>query len=274
MRIVPIIDRHFHELMPPLSGEELAQLEKNLVAAGECTDPIAVWVQKTRDRGKGETIEETLLLDGENRLNICLEHGLPYKIQEIKLPDRRSALIWIIDNQLGRRNLNKAQRILLAQKKVGYLRPQARENLRTSGRRSAGARAPVINIRKEIAGIAGVAEQTVEYFMKVQEAAAPETLRQVIEGKTKIYTAFRNMTVVTSKVEDIITEEMAEEMNKPLLKGAILNNIGFIESAYRQTLENPPDGGFTEDDYRANDLLNKQSKALWKLTGGNRKRNK
>jgi hypothetical protein len=259
--MVPIIDRHFHELMQPLSEDEFAQLEKNIVEAGECTDPVAVWMERRRDGGgdKGQP----LLLDGENRLSICAKHGIPYKTVEIDLPDRMAAYIWIIDNQLGRRNLNKAQRIALAQEKAGILREQAGENRRAGVKVGEGG---PVNVRKKIAEIAGVAEQTVEYFMKVQEAADPVALRQVMEGKAKIYTAFRNMNVVKTKVVDVITEEMAEEMNRPLLKGVILGNIGFIRETYLQTLGSPPAGSIADEDFKVNDLINKQGAELRRLT--------
>jgi hypothetical protein len=48
------IDPRFKSLIPPLSAEELAQLESNIVADG-CRDPLVVW------NGYG------ILVDGHNR---------------------------------------------------------------------------------------------------------------------------------------------------------------------------------------------------------------
>jgi hypothetical protein len=45
------------------------------------------------------------IVDGHNRHEICTRLGLPFDITEMAFPDRNAAMIWIIDNQQGRRNL-------------------------------------------------------------------------------------------------------------------------------------------------------------------------
>jgi hypothetical protein len=96
------IDREFAGLVQPPSPEEREQLEANLIAAGGCRDPLVVW------KGHG------VLLDGHQRLTLCRKHNLPYPTTEVELSDRGAAVSWIIDNQLGRRNLRPEQ--------VSYLR--------------------------------------------------------------------------------------------------------------------------------------------------------
>ena len=83
-------------LIPPLTPEEYAQLGANIVADG-CRDPLIVWQ------------EEQTLLDGHNRYEICERHGLPYTTIEVSLPDMEHAKAWMIDQQLGRRNLTPQQ---------------------------------------------------------------------------------------------------------------------------------------------------------------------
>jgi hypothetical protein len=85
-------------LIPPLTPEELAQLEANLLAEG-CRDSLLIW------RWQGEEI----LLDGHNRHDLCERHGLTYAIHEVSLPDLDAAKAWMIANQLGRRNLTPNQ---------------------------------------------------------------------------------------------------------------------------------------------------------------------
>jgi hypothetical protein len=80
----------------PLSPEERAQLEANLLSDG-CLNPLIVWQ------------EEQILLDGHHRYAICTHHNLPYTTQELSLPDLDAAKAWMIDNQLGRRNLSPHQ---------------------------------------------------------------------------------------------------------------------------------------------------------------------
>lgn len=60
-----IIDPEFKAAIPPLRPEELAGLERSILADG-CRDPLVVW---------GDT-----LVDGHNRYSICQKHRLPYDV--------------------------------------------------------------------------------------------------------------------------------------------------------------------------------------------------
>jgi hypothetical protein len=83
----------------PLSAEEFRALEQNILAEG-CRDPLVVW--KKSDN-------KLILVDGHNRLEICQRHNLPYKIKKIEFSNIDDAKGWMVDNQLGRRNLNPDQ---------------------------------------------------------------------------------------------------------------------------------------------------------------------
>ncbi|MDD5488995.1 MAG: hypothetical protein PHH49_08585 [Candidatus Omnitrophica bacterium] len=96
-----IVDPEFKKLIPPLVPDEKDRLRANLKRDG-CRDALVVWE------------EEGILLDGHNRLEICEEEGIEYRTTTISLPDRTAAEIWILENQVGRRNLNLSQRAFLA----------------------------------------------------------------------------------------------------------------------------------------------------------------
>jgi N6-adenosine-specific RNA methylase IME4 len=122
------IDPEFKALIAPLSDDERAQLEANLVADG-CRDPLTVWGQ--------------FLLDGHNRHEICARRGIPFRVVSIMLADRQAARIWIRWNQLGRRNLTDDQRAgmtvdlleeLAAQSKRAKASVAGKVGGRTSGR--------------------------------------------------------------------------------------------------------------------------------------------
>ncbi|MCX7048585.1 MAG: hypothetical protein NTX50_24250 [Candidatus Sumerlaeota bacterium] len=89
-----IIDPEFRALIPPLSPEELAQLEENLVRDG-CRDDLVAWQSDDGD----------VLLDGHNRYEICTRRGISFKVHYLTFDDRDAAADWIDSNQLGRRNL-------------------------------------------------------------------------------------------------------------------------------------------------------------------------
>jgi hypothetical protein len=91
------VDEVFRDMMPPLSQEEYAQLELDIVEHG-CTDPIIIW--------DGYNI----ILDGHNRFRICTEHGIEFKTISLKFETREDAEIWIINRQMGRRSLTDSQK--------------------------------------------------------------------------------------------------------------------------------------------------------------------
>ena len=108
-------------LIPPLTPEEYAQLEANLLADG-CLTPLIVW-QET------ETV-----LDGHNRLAICERHGVPYRTQALSLPDLEAAKAWLIAHQLGRRNLTPNQMSYLQGKQYLLQKQQGKRTDLTSGK--------------------------------------------------------------------------------------------------------------------------------------------
>ena len=93
------IDPEFKALIPPLSQDESAQLEANLVADG-CRDPLVMW---------GDT-----LIDGHNRYEICTRLGIDYQTVHVEFESKAHTRIWIRQNQAGRRNLADAWRVELA----------------------------------------------------------------------------------------------------------------------------------------------------------------
>lgn len=100
-------DPEFRGLLDPLSPAEAGTLEQNIIADGRALDPVVVW-QETR-----------IILDGHNRIDICGQRKLPYKLLFVKFPDtpdgRTKALEWVIEHQMGRRNLSTDARAKLVQ---------------------------------------------------------------------------------------------------------------------------------------------------------------
>ena len=89
------VDPEFRDLIPPLNEEELKLLEASIVADG-CESPLIVW--------------NGVIVDGHNRYAICRKHEIPFAIQEKDFNSRDDAMLWMLRNQLGRRNLNDYQR--------------------------------------------------------------------------------------------------------------------------------------------------------------------
>mgnify|MGYP000787313883 CR=1 FL=1 len=97
------IDPEFQGKIPPLTFEELNQLEANILRDGRIINPIIVW--------------EGLIVDGHNRFIIAKKHPeIPYTVHETEFANRYEAIIWICKNQLGRRNLTPEQKKYLVGK--------------------------------------------------------------------------------------------------------------------------------------------------------------
>ena len=95
------IDPEFRDLIPPLNDDELTMLEESIVANG-CESPLIVW--------------NGVIVDGHNRHAICQKHNIPFAVTEKEFSSREDAMLWMLRNQLGRRNLNSYQRGELALK--------------------------------------------------------------------------------------------------------------------------------------------------------------
>ena len=92
-----IIDPEFEAKCPPLTEDELAQLEENILEEGLVLMPLIVW--------------NNTIVDGHNRYKIAQEHpGIEFRIHEKQFNNRYEALSWICKNQLGRRNLTPEQK--------------------------------------------------------------------------------------------------------------------------------------------------------------------
>lgn len=137
-----VIDDEFKRLIPPLSCEEREQLESNIKLDG-CREPLVVWrpltwkpdgwsevldwsnpfySHVTEDFGDYKTWEceeldeevtshdwPLILVDGHNRFDICTKHDIWFEVFEKEFESREEAKRWIIENQLGRRNLSPDQ---------------------------------------------------------------------------------------------------------------------------------------------------------------------
>ena len=97
MNPVLTIDPEFEAKCPPLTEDELAQLEENILEEGLVLTPLIVW--------------NNTIVDGHNRYKIVQEHpGIEFRIHKKQFNNRYEALSWICKNQLGRRNLTPMQR--------------------------------------------------------------------------------------------------------------------------------------------------------------------
>ena len=187
MNALPLIDPEFKSLIPPLSEEERNQLEQNILSAKKCRDAIILW--------------EGIIIDGHTRYEICLEHSIEFEITEMYFPSKNEAKIWILNNQLGRRNLTEAMRIELALSMTELLREKAKKKQSAAGQattgvgqlfsKSSGQLESGINTHEATAEIADISEGTLHNYMQLKKSGNQSLLSQVQAGNLKIGTARR-----------------------------------------------------------------------------------
>jgi hypothetical protein len=60
---------------------------------------------------ESEEANDPILLDGHHRYEICTRLALTFKMIALKgCPTREDMLLWIVTNQIARRNLTQSQR--------------------------------------------------------------------------------------------------------------------------------------------------------------------
>ena len=165
------IDQEYKALIPPLSAEEFAQLEANILRDG-CTSPIVTW-------------EETII-DGHNRYAICKKHDLPFKIITMEFDDRDAAMDWMDTNQLGRRNLSPVDFKLALGRRYNRTKKTKAEAGAIGGASKDQNDTCLENTAAKLAAQHGVSEATVKRAGKLAEAveAHPEIKEAIASGKS------------------------------------------------------------------------------------------
>lgn len=226
-----IVDPEFRDLIPPLSEEEIDGLERSLLAEG-CRDPLVVWK------------DHNLLLDGHHRLALCDEHGLPFDVKEVDLPDRDAAKAWIIRNQFARRNLTSYQRCELALRLEPLIAKRAKRNQVEAGKRngkgcqnSDKAIEPV-DTKKEVAKMAGVSCDTVAKAKVIVTRADESAKAKLRAGETTIHREFKRITDAERKAVQIATVRAAT-----LPKGTYHVIVADPPWSYRNRADDPTHRG-------------------------------
>lgn len=159
------VDREFSELIPRLSSEECDGLERSLLEDKRCRDPIVVW-----KRGAN-----LVVIDGHHRYRLCRQHNIPFNIVVKDFETSDDAKLWIVRNQLARRNLTTYGRCLAALAAEPSLRNKARRRQREGGKYKVRQnRNEAIDVKRQLAELAQVSHDTIAKVLVIQEKATDE----------------------------------------------------------------------------------------------------
>ena len=200
------IDPELKALIPPLAPDEYKQLEANIIAEG-CRDPLVVW--------------DGTLIDGHNRHEICTRHGIKFDTVDKEFDDREEVELWMIGNQIGRRNLEPLDKVPLLERKHKIVAGQAKERME-EGRNQ---HSPKVNLpegyketRDVIAAELGVSGKTYDALRKVSSDGAEELKQAVRDKKVGASTAaeIAQLPIDTQKqIANLPTrKEIVEEVKK------------------------------------------------------------
>lgn len=199
----PTVLPEMAQLLPPLTGEQLAALEADLLANG-CYAPVIV-------------NEDMVIIDGHNRQKLCQQHGIPYDMAVFSFADLLEAKRWALDTQKARRNLDKWELGKIALKLKPDIEARARANMSAGGgdQKSESAKSglatlpnpiPPIDTRKELAESVGLGERTMGKVMQIEEYAPPAVKEALDSRDLSIHQGYN----ITRQVREL-PEERREE---------------------------------------------------------------
>lgn len=184
------IDPELRDLLPPLSDEEKKKLEDSLLKLGYKGAPIYTW--------------HGYIVDGHNRYELCKKHNIGFLTDDLDLGDNATivdVMEWMINTQLGRRNLPPAQRISVVDKFKRKIQEQAKEKQSEAGKEfgngknSSSPNGEKLNIHtdKELAKMAGVGTGTIARYNRVMNSDDEELKKKVLSDEVKINTAYEEI---------------------------------------------------------------------------------
>lgn len=190
-----IILPELKDLIPALAEDESKQLEENLIKYG-IKDPLSVWETDVITVLNGLEASSPshelfanldndstvyVLFDGHNRYGIAKERNLDFKVNKMNFKGLSEVKDYMIDYQLGRRNLTPEQ--------VSYLRGLKYNELKKAGKASGKSVKEKINVAEELAQEFDVTPRTIKRdgeFAEGMDKLTPEFKKDVLSGKSKL----------------------------------------------------------------------------------------
>lgn len=185
-----IVIPELRNLIPPLKSDEQEQLEGNLLENG-IKDPLTVWETTPTEVRNGLDPESTsnelvadiaedakvyVLIDGHNRYDLAQKHALDYRINIDSFANMETVRDYMINYQLGRRNL--------APQQSSYLRG-LRYNKMKEGNKSGRE----VNVAEKLAEEYKVSARTIKRdsgFAKGVDELSAAMKQEVLSGQTPL----------------------------------------------------------------------------------------
>jgi N6-adenosine-specific RNA methylase IME4 len=203
------INLAFKALLPPLSVEELAALEAELIKDG-CRDALVTW--------------NGTLLDGHNRYALCQKHRIQFQTVEKTFASDEEAMDWIDANQIARRNLTPDAFKLALGRRYNRTKkpPHGRAGRDFSGAQSATRQRTDEKLAKEH----GVSKDTVQRAGKfAEEVAKTPALQKAIADRQPVIQVKRAIKEAVRETRRVENRAKAAAVKSPTESGAKYSTI-------------------------------------------------
>lgn len=167
------------------------------------------------------------MVDGHNRYKICQKHNIPFKIKKISFADLEEVKIWMIENQMGRRNLTPDQvsyyrglkYLSIRKKKGGY------DNVKLKGQNETST-------SELLASQFNVSESTIKRDAKyamglhIIDKSNSKLKTKILTGESKVKKTDLQALADFESPEKIIIKNEADLSNKAkLIRDTILKEV-------------------------------------------------
>ncbi len=165
----------------PFSNKDVYDNLKKDIKKNGIFDPIIFWTNENGDN---------LVLEGHTRIRIALELGwdtIPCQKVSNDFKSLDEIKLWMVKNQLNRRNLSTVERVMLAYNSKETIEKLAANNLSIAGKDKQIEKP--IDTYSEIAKIAGVGRGTMSRYMKVMNSNNEGIINRLHKGNLSINSA-------------------------------------------------------------------------------------
>ncbi|WP_452233329.1 hypothetical protein [Larkinella insperata] len=168
-------------LIPPLTPDEQQQLEQNILKHG-IKDPLTIWETSSEVVGVDNGAKPVfVLVDGHNRYDLSQKHKLDFRINLVQFGSLDEVKEYMINYQLGRRNLSPEQ--------ISYLRGMRYLQQKSQRGSNLLAPTPQVNVSEALAKEYGVSSRTIKRdgeFAAGLEKIDPVLKKEILSGNKKL----------------------------------------------------------------------------------------
>ena len=241
-----VVDPELESLLRPLNEDESNKLTASILR-GWTDESIKVWLGRN------------LLIDGHNRFKVWQtalnsDPDNAPNIVELPFESIEDVKVWMVDNQLQRRNLSPAEVIQLMLLQSGELQKIARRNLTRGGPGSEPcANWHKVDVLADVAEKSGISRRTVARAKKVIDKGTPQLKKQMLSGDVSIHAAYSEVKQAEQEEEaatsfdvdsfDVVPTASANEAAKVALDKAtgelkrVIESIEKFHGAFNRAMD-------------------------------------